>query len=239
VISIALCDDEVKFLDFYENKIVEISKKLNIHFEIIRFNNGESLLFYLEDNPNKFQIIFLDIITGGINGIETALAIRKFNNFAKIIFLTSSPSFVYNAFDANASNYLLKDIHDNKFEEVFVSTVKELNLSLSTDVIKFKSNNLDVVFHLNEITHFESYKRLVIVHLENNEKHEFYYKLSDLTNELKDKNFVLIHRSYLVNLQYIKKISSDETLLKTNVVLPISRNLIKGVKESFMKYLNK
>ena len=149
MISIALCDDEVKFLDFYENKIVEISKKLNISFEIIRFNNGESLLFYLEDNPNKFQIIFLDIITGGINGIETALAIRKFNNFAKIIFLTSSPSFVYNAFDANASNYLLKDIHDNKFEEVFVSTVKELKSSLSNDIIKFKSNNLDTIFLLN------------------------------------------------------------------------------------------
>ena len=62
MVSIALCDDEVKFLDFYEHKISEISKKINLSYEIIRFNNGESLLFYLEDNPNKFQIIFLDII---------------------------------------------------------------------------------------------------------------------------------------------------------------------------------
>lgn len=35
------------------------SKKLNILCEIIRFTSGESLLFYLEDNPNKFQIILL------------------------------------------------------------------------------------------------------------------------------------------------------------------------------------
>ena len=239
MVSIALCDDEVKFLDFYEHKISEISKKINLSYEIIRFNNGESLLFYLEDNPNKFQIIFLDIITGGINGIETALEIRKSNKLSKIIFLTSSPSFVYNAFDANASNYLLKDIHDNKFEEVFVSTVKELNSSLSNDIIKFKSNNLDTIFLLNEITYFESYKRLVIVHMSNNEKHEFYYKLSDLTNELETKNYILVHRSYLVNMQYIKKISSDNITLKTNVSIPISRNLRNDVKDRFMKYLNK
>lgn len=239
MVSIALCDDEEKFLDFYEHKISEISKKINLSYEIIRFNNGESLLFYLEDNPNKFQIIFLDIITGGINGIETALEIRKSNKLSKIIFLTSSPSFVYNAFDANASNYLLKDIHDNKFEEVFVSTVKELNSSLSNDIIKFKSNNLDTIFLLNEITYFESYKRLVIVHMSNNEKHEFYYKLSDLTNELENKNYILVHRSYLVNMQYIKKISSDNITLKTNVSIPISRNLRNDVKDRFMKYLNK
>src|SRR5690554_483702 len=90
MISIALCDDETKYLDYYEEKIKVIAKKNNLLIDIIRFKSGEALLFYLEDHPNKFNIIFLDIITGGINGIETALKIRTFNSEAKIIFLTTS-----------------------------------------------------------------------------------------------------------------------------------------------------
>lgn len=238
MISIALCDNEVEFLDFYEEKIKKISKKLNILCEIIRFTSGESLLFYLEDNPNKFQIIYLDIIIGGINGIETALEIRKFNKFAKIIFLTSSDSFVYNAFEANATNYLLKSTHDNKFEDIFISTIDQLNLSLSNEVIKFKNQKEEIILSLKDITYIESYKRLAIVNLFDKTKYEFYYKLSDLTKELSNKSFILIHRSFLVNQQYIQKISKTELTLKNNITLPISRALYQKVKEQYVNYLN-
>ena len=239
MISIALCDDEIKYLDFYESKIKAIANKHKLLVDIIRFKNGESLLFYLEDNPNKFDIIYLDILTGGITGIETAMQIRKFNEFAKIIFLTSSESFVYNAFEAKASNYLIKSLHDEKFEAVFLSTVKSLNRSLPKEVIRFKSQQKDITFNLSDITHFESFKRLVIVYTSNKEVHEFYYKLSDLITGLQDKGFILTHRSFLVNLAYIKTISTNELTLKNNAVIPISRNLLKSVKQSFIEYLNK
>jgi two-component system response regulator LytT len=239
MISIALCDDETKYLDFYETKINEIANKHHLLVDIIRFKNGESLLFYLEDNPNKFEIIYLDILIGGMTGIETAMQIRKFNEFAKIIFLTSTESFVYNAFEAKASNYLIKSLHDDKFETVFLSTVKSLNRFLSKEVIRFKSQQEEIAFNLSDITHFESFKRLVIVNTSNKEVHEFYYKLSDLIVGLQDKGFILTHRSYLVNLAYIKTISTNELTLKNNVIIPISRNLLKSVKQSFIEYLNK
>jgi len=239
MISIALCDDETKYLDFYETKINEIANKHHLLVDIIRFKNGESLLFYLEDNPNKFEIIYLDILIGGMTGIETAMRIRKFNEFAKIIFLTSTESFVYNAFEAKASNYLIKSFHDDKFETVFLSTVNSLNRFLSKEVIRFKSQQEEIAFNLSDITHFESFKRLVIVNTSNKEVHEFYYKLSDLIVGLQDKGFILTHRSYLVNLAYIKTISTNELTLKNNVIIPISRNLLKSVKQSFIEYLNK
>lgn len=239
MISIALCDDETKYLDFYETKINEIANKHHLLVDIIRFKNGESLLFYLEDNPNKFEIIYLDILIDGMTGIETAMQIRKFNEFAKIIFLTSTESFVYNAFEAKASNYLIKSLHDDKFETVFLSTVKSLNRFLSKEVIRFKSQQEEIAFNLSDITHFESFKRLVIVNTSNKEVHEFYYKLSDLIVGLQDKGFILTHRSYLVNLAYIKTISTNELTLKNNVIIPISRNLLKSVKQSFIEYLNK
>lgn len=237
MISIALCDDEVKYLDYYENRITVVAQKLNLPFEIIRFKSGESLLFYLEDNPNKFHLIYLDIITDGINGIETAKKIRSFNSLTKIIFLTSTKSFVFNAFEVNATDYLIKDEHDEKFDILFKKTVSNLQLNFYGEVITFKSNNTDYLFELNQIKYFESDKRLIIIHLHNQESHEFYYKLGDLKNRLEANDFVLVHRSYLVNMQYIKKISKTELTLKDNSLIPVSRTYYNDLKEKFINYL--
>ncbi|MDY0277534.1 MAG: LytTR family DNA-binding domain-containing protein [Acholeplasma sp.] len=237
MISIALCDDEVKYLDYYENRITVVAKKLNLPFEIIRFKSGESLLFYLEDNPNKFHLIYLDIITDGINGIETAKKIRNFNSLTKIIFLTSTKSFVFNAFEVNATDYLIKDEHDEKFDILFKKTVSNLQLNFYGEFITFKSNNTDYLFELNQIKYFENYKRLIIIHLHNQESHEFYYKIGDLKNRLEANDFVLVHRSYLVNMQYIKKISKTELTLKDNSLIPVSRTYYNDLKEKFINYL--
>lgn len=237
MISIALCDDETKYLDYYEEKIKVIAKKNNLLVDIIRFKSGEALLFYLEDHPNKFNIIFLDIITGGINGIETALKIRTFNSEAKIIFLTTSQEFVFDSFEATPTDYLIKSFHEDKFEPTFLKAVNSLNLNESKDYLKFTFNKENYSIPLTDITHIESYKRLVIVHTTSDE-YEYYYKLSDLENELKSKHFVLIHRQFLVNLSYIHKISSVEVTLKNKVTLPVSRNHYNNLKEVYINYLN-
>ncbi len=238
MISIALCDDETKYLDFYENKINEISNNRKLLVDIIRFKNGESLLFYLEDHPNKFDIIYLDVLTGGITGIDTALEIRKFNQHAKIIFLTNSPSFVYDSFEAKATNYLIKSEHDDKFESVFLSTIESLNDALNQEVITFKRQQTEITFNLSNITHFESYKRMILVHTADKKVHEFYYKLSDLITKLSDHDFILSHRSFLVNLQYVKKISKQSIILKNDMEVPVSRNLSDTVLKTYIKYLN-
>lgn len=238
MITIALCDDETKYLDFYESKLTEISSKHHLLIDVIRFKNGESLLFYLEDHPNKFDIIYLDVITGGMTGIDTALAIRKFNQQSKIIFLTSSESYVYQSFDAKATNYLIKSLHDDKFESTFLSTVKNLHDGSHQKVITFKRQQTEITFNLFEITHFESYQRMILVHTVDHKTHEFYYKLSDLKDQLSESDFVMTHRSFLVNLQFIKKISKQSILLKNQVEIPISRNLSQMVTQTYMNYLN-
>lgn len=237
MISIALCDDETKYLDYYEAKINDIALKNKLLVDIIRFKSGEALLFYLEDHPTKFDIIFLDIITGGLNGIDTALKIRTFNLETKIIFLTTSEEFVFNAFEANPTEYLLKSFHEDKFEPTFLKAINSINLNKNKVYLNFTFNKENYSIPLATITHIESYKRLVIVHTIDDE-YEYYYKLSDLEAELKEKGFVLTHRSFLVNLAFIHKIGTDTLTLKNQVSLPISRNHHHNLKEVYINYLN-
>lgn len=239
MISIALCDNEDIYLERYQSKLESLAKKLNINLDIIRFSSGESLLFYLEDHPNKFQLIYLDIVMGGINGIETALQIRKFNTFVKIVFLTTSKDFVYSAFDANATNYLIKDLHDDKFDEVFHSVYNTIKQNQNQPVLTISTKQGSVFVPFQDIAYFESVKRILICHKSNKQKIEYYYKISDLHEELKSKDFVLVHRSYLVNMQYILKLTKTDVYLKNGVILPVSRNNYDATKTELMHYLNK
>jgi len=239
MISIALCDNEDIYLDRYQSKLESLAKKMNINLDIIRFSSGESLLFYLEDHPNKFQLIYLDIVMGGLNGIETALQIRKLNTFVKIVFLTTSKDFVYSAFDANATNYLIKDLHDDKFDEVFHSVFKDIKQNQNQPVLTISTKQGSVFVPYQDIAYFESVKRILICHKSNKQKLEYYYKISDLSEELKTKDFVLVHRSYLVNMQYILKLTKTDVYLKNGMILPVSRNNYEATKTHLLQYLNK
>ncbi len=239
MISIALCDNEDIYLERYHSKLESLAKKLNINLDIIRFSSGESLLFYLEDHPNKFQLIYLDIVMGGINGIETALQIRKLNTFVKLVFLTTSKDFVYSAFDANATNYLIKDLHDDKFDQVFNSVYKEIKQNHNQPALTISTKQGSIFVPYQDIAYFESVKRILVCHKSNKQKIEYYYKISDLHEELKSKDFVLVHRSFLVNMQYILKLTKTDVYLKNGVILPVSRNNYDATKTQLMHYLNK
>ena len=91
----------------------------------------------------------------------------------------------------------------------------------------------------NEIAYFESFKRLLICHKSNNQKVEYYYKMSDLALDLQDKHFILVHRSFFVNMQYILKLTRTDVYLKNGVMLPVSRNSYETVKTALLHYTNK
>lgn len=226
MISIAICDNESIYLDFYESKLNEIAHKLNLNLDITRFSSGESLLFYLEDQLNKFDLIY------------TAMKIRQLNQFVKIVFLTSSKEFVYHAFDADASNYLIKDLHDNKFEDVFMKVYNEIKDDPRQDALAIDNKDGRFIVPIKDVAYFESFQRIMICHKANKATIKYYYKMKDLSQELAANNFVLVHRSFLVNMSYILKLTKTDVYLKNGGVLPVSRNNYETVKDLLLKYTN-
>ncbi|VEU79866.1 LytR/AlgR family response regulator transcription factor [Haploplasma axanthum] len=237
MVSIALCDDEKIFLSHYEDKIKSLSQKLKINLEIIKFTSGESLLFYLEDYPTQFDIIYLDILMNTTNGIDIGMKIKEINPSIQIIFLTSSESYVYDAFSVSPVNYLIKDRDSKKFDEVFKLAIKNVNESFDKDVFIHETRAKKLIIPYTDIVYFEVYKRIIIIHLKNRETIQIYKALNELEFELEKKKFVRAHRSYLVNMQYIKNITNQSVNLKTEEEVPLGRKYITIVRESLNDYL--
>lgn len=125
MVTIFLCDDDEAILGSYSNKLKNLAEKNGIEINLNFFKSGESLLFYLFESTEKADIIYMDIIMGDLNGIETAKKIREIGCRAEIIFLTETEDYVYDAYDISPVHYLLKiKTSEEKFEEVFLRAIK-------------------------------------------------------------------------------------------------------------------
>ncbi len=237
MITIFLCDDDKETLDQYAQLLEKAARKNDIEITISSFSSGEELLFHLSDSPNQADIIYLDILMRQINGMDTAKKLRELGCKSEIIFLTTSEDFVYDAFDIAAVQYLLKaTTHTDKFEQVFLRAATLVQEKV-TDMFICESGNTQKVIPIKDITYFEIWKRVVTAHCRN-ESIEFYSTMEELEARLLDKDFVRVHRSYLVNLRYISKFHQNSAFLKTGENIPIGVTYIKHVKKIFTDYIS-
>ncbi|MEA4895056.1 MAG: LytTR family DNA-binding domain-containing protein [Oscillospiraceae bacterium] len=234
--NVLLCDDDSGALNKYARLITEIADKNHIEVMISTFFGGEELLSYLMDSHNSADIIYLDIRLGNVNGIDVAKMLRTQGCKADIVFLTGSESYVYDAFDIAPVQYLLKDrTTESKFEQVFLRAVS-LASQRMRDMFIFESGGVSKMIPISEISFFEVWKRIVAVHYGGGETVKFYQTLERLQEELKDKDFIRIHRSYIINLLYIARFDKQSVFLKTGESLPIGGTYAKLVRQAFSEY---
>lgn len=238
MIPIVICDDNPIILERYKNKLSSFAKDYDYPVSFSCFLSGEQLLFHLEEEPNKAAVIILDVLMGGINGIETAKKLRSMGCHSEIIFLTSTEDFVFESFDSSPLHYLLKGAanEDEKLKDVFIKAI-QISLRKETEMFFCEHGAHKKKIPLYSISYFEVYGRVVIVHyLEGS--FEFYSSIDAVEAELKDKKFIRCHRSFLVNLPYINDIQKTEILLTTGDKIPLGTTYAKKVKLAFSANLS-
>ena len=130
MLSIAVCDDEVIECCNMAKRIKKIMEEMKIPCIIRQFRSGGELLQALE----SFDIVFLDIIMQELDGMKTAQIFREkaFDNI--LIFVSSSREYVFEAYDVEAFQYLLKPVEGRKLKSV-----------LQKAVLKTKSRSLEFI----------------------------------------------------------------------------------------------
>lgn len=103
-------------------------------------------------------------------------------------------------------------------------------------IFNYISNKSIKNIMIDEIKYFFSDKRKICMVKTDNEKIEFYGKLSDIEADLSKVPFVRTHQSYLVNCKYIKNTSYNHVELMDGAVLPVSQSKRKNIYNIFGKY---
>ncbi len=237
MLKIVICDDNSNSIRKCADLISEIAEKNRLDIVISCLDSGESLLFHYGDKPEQIDILYLDILMDKIDGMETARKLRDCGCNAQIIFLTSCEDYVYDAFDVNAVQYLLKnDTSFEKFEQVFLRAA-EMTSTKEEELFTFDFGGETGVIPVNQISYFEIWKRLVTVHYGNGKTAKFYGSMEQLEEKLRGKNFARAHRSYLVHLPYITMFRHQSLLLKTGEDVPVGGTYMQSLKRAFSNYI--
>lgn len=236
MIVVYLCDDNEAIRAFYKKELLKIAKKSNEEISIREFSSGESLIFTLEHHPSTADIIYLDIVMPGINGIETAKKLRGFGCTSEIIFLTSEEKYVFESFDVLPTNYIVKSsTTSSNFEKIFTKAVNN-TYNKTKDFFTCKKGSITNRIPLSEIYYFEVSNRVIQLH-SSKEVFSFYDSMNAFEERLVDSNFIRTHRAFLVNLHAVRSISSDHLIIVNGEKIPVGRTYHLAVQENISKYL--
>jgi DNA-binding LytR/AlgR family response regulator len=238
MLQIAICDDYdlelTQIIHIVEAFKTSYLSRYDIRYET--FRSGLDLLMAVTEDGARFDIIILDILMPLMTGIEAAAEIRKKNTISKIIFLTSSPEFAVDSYKVDAFYYALKPITKEGLIPLLEKACEEIIMKNDPEIIVKCKTSLTKVF-LHNIEYTEVVARTLFFHLTSGEVLETLGTLKQLeTSLLNDKRFIKPHRSYIVNMDCINRITEKDIFTFSNKPIPISRELYKTVKQAYIDY---
>lgn len=226
--EIAICDDQMQICDMFHRKVSECFFKRDIDIRIHKFTTGKALV----EAEVVFDILLLDIELEKENGLEIASAYPT-KRETRIIFITSHIEEMKNGYKAKVFRFLTKPVEQSELEEALIDAVKDIEKDKRLIVTNEEGEH---VIRASEIVYFESHQRSTGIRTMNG-----YGKIStyfeEMVEELSMTQFYRTHKSFVVNMNYIRKIDKQVLFLKTDDQIKLSRLKQKDFKEKFNHFI--
>ncbi len=231
MIRIAICDDEKHMSDHIRAMASDFFRKKNREIQLRTFSSGEELLSY----DGQIDILFLDIQMKGMDGIETARKLRdsKFRGF--LIFITVLKEMVFQSFEVQAYDYLVKPVEEKQFEK----TMERLYTSMqnaSEDSLLVQKGYEGRIIREEEIIFCEIIDRKIYLNLASGEVVDYYERIENLETKL-GSHFFRCHRSYLINLKHLKGYKNGTACMDNGKEVPVSRLRSKEFSSVVLQYM--
>lgn len=240
---IAICDDDKRDIEILKRLILKTKVVDTNLFQLYAFESGEQLFFHQQMD---FDVIFMDMQMGEMDGYETAMNLRKVDSNFLLVFWSGVVMPVPEHFKAGAFRYLEK----NKLEEEIVS---ELN-DIIVELVKRKARPYVICKHSSGKDQIRIYPESVLyiairgngcqVFAHGKVKEQFPNEILRITQNLnqvvqvftEEYGFSRIHNSYIVNMSYITHISRTCVKLVDGTELTVARSKIKAFQKAFAQY---
>jgi len=190
-------------------------------------------------HENKIDLMFLDINMPDLSGMDF---VKSLNNPPKVIFTTAYSEYAVEGFRVDAIDYLLKPIGypdflkaAEKAKERFSTQIAEGAQVESNEKFLFIKADYKILrINLSEIKYIEGMREYVRIHIELQKPVMTLMTMKKIEEYLPDKNFMRVHRSYIVNLEKITTIERNRIIFDDDVFIPVSDQY----KEKFQDFLN-
>ena len=224
--NIAIVENEQKHKDYLQSLLETWSAKENFPINIQYFISAEMLIEYLDI---RFDLMFMDIELGGMDGVLAARKLRELGFEGELVFLTSFSEYVFQGYGVKALNYLLKPptitqvdacldfVRRKLVQEKYIfryrGTVHQVPL---LDILYFTSagHYVEIVTRTEILKQIETLKKVY---------------------GFLPKEFLFCHRTIIVNIHHIQMLKGCDLVLTGNVVLPVGPKYLQEVRSALLE----
>lgn len=231
-----IIDDEQHAIDTivrYINKSSDLS--------LLGSSTSVSHALTVLNGSSDVELIFLDVDMPDISGLE---AVALLPPAAWLIFTTAHSNYAYDAFQCNAIDFLLKPISFARFTQSIIKAQKQIDIKQYSSSINFKEEQLSLYINpgvrgrviqikRNEIIYIEGLKNYVTFYTESG-KYTTYLTIAETLATLHDRQFIRIHKSFVINMLKIDVVEGNKVIMKGNVSMSIGASY----KEPFMQLID-
>ena len=234
-VNIIICDDKEEDAGSLRLFIERYFNEINCRSDITVYKNGDDLLEdFAADKLKDVKIAFLDVYMPGTDGIGTARKIRETDKDMVIVFTTVSKDHGIDGFSVYALQYLLKPVSYPEIKDVLDKCTEKFADALR--YVEVLSDRLTVRVYLKDVMYIESFDTVLYIHTVTDTIKTF-LPFAKLEIQLENSTLLRTHRSFIVNMRFIKNVTANDFVLKDGTHIPIRRSDKLAVKQAYMDYV--
>lgn len=232
MVNIAIVEDS----DEEAEKLIDCLKRYaSENGEQFSYKHFREANTFLEERERTFDLVFMDIMLPGINGMEAAMRLRKYNTRTILIFVTNMTSYAIKSYEVDALDYIVKPI---SYKRVVFKLRKALQIISANEgqLVMIRDKSGPVQISTDQIYYLEIRKHKLTYHTERGDYTEI-GSLKSLRETLEPHNFACCNACYLVNLKYIFRVKGLILTMSNGDELKISQPKRKEFMNDLANYL--
>ena len=226
-VKICICDDSSEERAFINALVREWARQSGTDVSVCEFPTAEAFLFEYEDLVP--DLVLLDIVMPGMNGVELAKRLRERNKLIQIIFITGFSEYIAEGYEVAALHYLIKPVSPKKLFSTLDRALEKQEIDGRKIVFKTSAETVQLLLY--EIRYIEVMKNYITVYAEGS--YTVKRTLKEIEREL-DERFLRVGRSYIVNLHYVSRVTRSEIFLRGGESVPLPRGAYETVNRGII-----
>lgn len=232
MLHIAIVDDEQVHRDILSQYIWEWKAKERLDISLETFDSSEAF-YFMWCGDQRCDVVFLDIMMEGADGVSLARKLREKGKAITIIFTTGIADYMQEGFEVEALHYLLKPLDKKKVWECLDKCVNRKETEDRSILLPSEEGLVKV--EPDRLLYAETQERCCALVCDN-ERFQVKIGIRELAEKLAGmEEFVFCHRSFLVNLRRISKLGKQDLIMDDGSVVPVSRRHYKEVNDGFIR----